>query len=801
MRKIFVSIMLILFATLIVACKDKEFTVSFDTTGGSNVASVVVKDGETATQPTAPTRDGYIFDGWFKDEAGNEKFDFSSNITSDVKLYAKWRELAPDEYVVTFETSGGSNIDPVAVVDGQKVTKPSNPTRHGYVFADWTLDGDKYNFDTPITKNITLVAVWDIEQKSDTYYTYISDTTNLNPYSETLANASDLYGLISDALFRGDYDWDLAIEEGIATKVGDFTNTELLPFNYFPAMAAELPIDVNGDGVVWRIVLKDGLKFVDGTKIDANTFNYSYQQLLDPKLLNARATNLYETDSLPLVNAKAYFEQTEESPVAWSTVGFKVIDDLTMEFTLTSKKSQWQVMTQLASAITSVVHPVKYEEGKIEGGTRTTYGTIDNPLVAFGVYELIEWEPGAFFIFKRNEAHYDADAYRIRFLRYEVIADQSIAVTEFSRGNLDLAGIAGEYFPTYENSPYLKLSPATTFFRFAFSLDREGSPEIMKDPNFRLALYFATDRETFVTDVRKPGYPTQSILGPVYYSSEQNPFAYRASEQGQDVMADLSPETYGFDPVKAKALFEEAYAKSVADGHIKAGDIVDIEFVFYDAESNHTMANWLESTWEDIFGDNFDLVKTPVDSDTLDAIWDTGNFDLTFGGWQGMAFWAPGMLQVYSSGLGAAYILETGFETGNVELEIELAAGKVAVQGWLDELLAKEEPTELDEEYIEYFEEFLEGFEEDVFTATYDELWSHIYYVVLDYDNYEGRDYDFDSITATLEKSLLDQMINIPLFTTVGATVYSSRVVFEAQAFHPRMGWGGLRYMYLDNSK
>lgn len=951
MKRILTSFIVLLFALALVACKTTEYTVSFNSNGGSAVTAIVVEKDGKVVQPASPTRDGFVFNGWFTSEQLTTAYDWNDAVTKDLVLYAKWTAIAEDQFIVSFDSQGGSFIAPVIVEDGDPVAKPANPIRTGYNFVAWTLNGVAYDFATPVTGNISLIATWAVKgqtTKAETYRTYISETTNLNPYSETLANASDLYGLVSDALYSGDYDWATAIEEGIATEVGDFTNTAQLPFNYFPAMAASLPVDVLGNGTVWRVTLKNNLQFVDGTPINANTFDYSYQQLLDPLLLNARATNLFETDSLPLVNGKKYFEQMSpdtdelgmvmytidgvqysvenayfgetdggydiyypenqyenligpdgeqavvedwgdasygnkgwvletqtdeyflvgsdgniyapyegwtldgepfpaktELPdgvtlvtyagaypaymdadgnrpdavdengipvdgeetfdnaveVPWSDVGFKVIDDLTIEFTLTSKKSQWQVMTQLASAITSVVHPTNFESGKIEGGTRTNYGTIDNPLVAFGAYELTEWEPGAFFIFARNEDFYAKDDYAIKYLRYDIISDQSVAVAEFIKGNLDVAGVSGEYFPVYENSEYLKLTPATTFFRFAFSLDRgrdenpDNDTPIMQDPDFRLALYFATDRETFVTDVRSPGYPTQAILGPLYYSSEQNPFSYRGSAQGQAVMDDYSPETFGYDPVQAKALFDAAYNRAVANGLYNDGEVVKIEFVFFDAESNHTMANWLESTWETIFGDKFDLVKTPVDSDTLDNAWDNGNFDLTFGGWQGMQFWAPGMLQVYSDVWGAPYILEVGFETGNAELEVDLARGKVAVAQWLADLRDIAEPTETDLNYIDLFEDFLDGFNGDIYTGTYDELGRDIYYVVLDYDLYDGRDIDFDNITAAMEGELLSQMINIPLFTTVGASIYSSRIVFEAQEYHARMGWGGLRYM------
>jgi oligopeptide transport system substrate-binding protein len=148
------------------------------------------------------------------------------------------------------------------------------------------------------------------------------------------------------------------------------------------------------------------------------------------------------------------------------------------------------------------------------------------------------WNNSLYFIFERNEDHYAAEEYRIPFVRYDIINDQSVAVNEFRQGRLDVAAVSGEFYETYKNSPYLKLSPVTTFFRFAFSLDRPGDNNpIMQYVEFRQALYFAVDRETFVTDVRAPGFPTHGMLGPVYYSSEQNPFSYRSSTAGQGVLA------------------------------------------------------------------------------------------------------------------------------------------------------------------------------------------------------------------------------------------------------------------------
>ena len=65
-------------------------TVTFNTDGGTAVEDQKVANGKTATEPTAPTKDGYIFDGWYTDAALNQKYDFSKAVTNDMTLYAKW---------------------------------------------------------------------------------------------------------------------------------------------------------------------------------------------------------------------------------------------------------------------------------------------------------------------------------------------------------------------------------------------------------------------------------------------------------------------------------------------------------------------------------------------------------------------------------------------------------------------------------------------------------------------------------------------------------------------------------------
>ena len=70
-----------------------RYTVSFDSNGGSEVASVQVNDGDKLTAPTQPVKKMYVFDGWYKDSGFTQVWDFDTDtVTKNITLYAKWKE-------------------------------------------------------------------------------------------------------------------------------------------------------------------------------------------------------------------------------------------------------------------------------------------------------------------------------------------------------------------------------------------------------------------------------------------------------------------------------------------------------------------------------------------------------------------------------------------------------------------------------------------------------------------------------------------------------------------------------------
>ena len=134
-----------------------QYTITFDTNGGSEIAPITQDYGTKITAPANPTRKGYTFKGWDKEIPKTMP---AENIT----LKAQW-EI--NQYTITFDTNGGSEIAPITQDYGTKITAPANPTRKGYTFKGWDKEIPK----TMPAENITLKAQWKINQYTITFDT------------------------------------------------------------------------------------------------------------------------------------------------------------------------------------------------------------------------------------------------------------------------------------------------------------------------------------------------------------------------------------------------------------------------------------------------------------------------------------------------------------------------------------------------------------------------------------------------------------------------------------------------------
>ena len=134
--------------------KVKEYTVKFAIDGEETV--IKVAEGEKVNKPADPEKVGYVFKGWY---IGNDAYNFEALVSTDLELTAKFEEVKVEikEFVVTF-VADNAEYGRLRVKEGEKVNKPADPEKVGYVFLGWFLGEEKYNFEETVTSDLELTA-------------------------------------------------------------------------------------------------------------------------------------------------------------------------------------------------------------------------------------------------------------------------------------------------------------------------------------------------------------------------------------------------------------------------------------------------------------------------------------------------------------------------------------------------------------------------------------------------------------------------------------------------------------------
>lgn len=147
---------------LVAKWEKSKYTVKFVSDHGS-FADQTIEHGKLieTDKLTIPEVEGYTFDGWYADDTRTKEFDFSTPITGDTKVYAKW---TANDYYVSFFTEHGDPPTSQNVKYNGTATDPGKLSEDGYTFIGWYADAahtTEFNFSTPITSNTTVYAKWE----------------------------------------------------------------------------------------------------------------------------------------------------------------------------------------------------------------------------------------------------------------------------------------------------------------------------------------------------------------------------------------------------------------------------------------------------------------------------------------------------------------------------------------------------------------------------------------------------------------------------------------------------------------
>lgn len=149
----------------------KQFSITYNTNGGTSILKEIVFEGDKAIRPVDPKKDGYTFVEWQLD---NKKYDFSKAVYKDIVLIAVWKENKKDSQESSqnivevkkwkVKISINSEITEYEIENGKVISKmPDLPTVEGMEFAHWLDIDDNIVFDpsTKINKNYNIKAVYE----------------------------------------------------------------------------------------------------------------------------------------------------------------------------------------------------------------------------------------------------------------------------------------------------------------------------------------------------------------------------------------------------------------------------------------------------------------------------------------------------------------------------------------------------------------------------------------------------------------------------------------------------------------
>ena len=271
--------------TLYPVWNTNKYTITFDTNGGSEIATITQDYGTQISAPADPTRKGYTFIGW-------DKAIPVTMPAENMTITAKWKV---NSYTITFDTAGGSEIAPITQDYGTAIVAPADPTREGYTFIGWDMEIPT----TMPAENITVTAKWKVNS-----YTITFDTAG----GSEIAPITQDYGtaIVAPAdptregyTFIG---WDMEIPttmpaENITLK-GRWKDSE--------KPTGEIKISENS----WKAFLNNitfGLFFKDTQTVTINTADNSGESVTVEYLLSNKELTKTELDGMTFTAYTAPF--------------------------------------------------------------------------------------------------------------------------------------------------------------------------------------------------------------------------------------------------------------------------------------------------------------------------------------------------------------------------------------------------------------------------------------------------------------------------------------------------------------
>ena len=545
---------------------------------------------------------------------------------------------------------------------------------------------------------------------------------------------------------------------------------------------------------------------------------------------NKGATSKNWAWKLPLFT---YLYTYEGEPLTMDDVGIKKINDYTIRLYLTKAITElnlkfaltgnWLVKTDLYERLSTTL---------ATGSKATTYASNSaSNYMSYGPYRLSYFEAGKQIIIVRNENWYGykdgkhEGQFQMDEIDTHIYTDHTTALQEFMAGRLDDIDLTVSDFRTYGTSGRCTTTYESYTQKISFNSDYEklksrqqgnDNKTILSNKDFRKGLSLAIDRNQFASQATSGSKGFTGLLNDLYLANNSTGESYRSTAQGKSVYGKVYGHLGGevIDEVGGAALAENAVGynnalaiqyiakglkeelQSSVEGHLVAGNTINIEFRVYDDSAENTVAayNFITKTWSDAITSAIGLLKDRNDlndSETLgfkismvkDQDYYTtaqnGGYDMIFSIWGGAAVNPYGLMEVYCDNTHTS-CCEYGFKGHQAETYLDIDAngdGNIDVTNehrsfhdWYTAMNSGDEFSEA------VYGDGLQPGDENY------EAWYEVHNKKL-------------NVLAGLEAGILSRFEAVPLVARGTSSLLGFKVENATDTYVSLVGYGGIRFM------
>lgn len=576
-------------------------------------------------------------------------------------------------------------------------------------------------------------------------------------------------------------------------------NSDLSGWTVVCEMAVGAPVDVTQEyggsyGILegesakaWRITLNPDTYWSNGAVINADTYLYSYQQLLDGRLDGSRASEICSGD-FAIYGAKEYYSGTAD----WETVGILATGEYEIVLITEKAVSQPEFYVPYYLQSSYLVYEPLWESckqyhdaqgnllsGDCEEAVRITthYCTSLETSISYGPYTLIGFTPEEGLTLERNFTWYGyADGkhlgqYQADTISCRILSDYNAVLEAYRAGQLDAVTLQTQDVAAYLDSGLLRINPETYTTKLTFNTDAQSLAArgnlVLANAHFRKALSLSIDRSRFAGRYTVPGVTGLGLINELYLADVGDGLVYRNTEEAKNALLRLYGFTgdyedlTGLDLEAARKLMEQAFAECLADGAYDGRSTIKLQLsVYREEEAYRLLAVFLQEALDAACdGTGFEgkiQLELVVDENCYAAM-AMGQTDMILSTWGGNAC---DPYDLFYSCYCSENRMEYGFDPAAVTVQIEIN-GEKHIASLLD------------------WARWCAG-QPDTGVA------------LLPFDRYDGE--SRAAIFAQLEFAYLSQYAVTPLYSRSTALLLSERGDYAVKTYRDLVGFGGIRY-------